>query len=82
MSMHQLHWKGSARTIERQVELRATPVLPPLWHLVASDPTCEGFRHFRMDLISRPTSSSERRSDRGRSVSTTALNPFDEPAPV
>jgi hypothetical protein len=54
MSMHQLHWKRSARKTERQVELRATLVLPPLLHLVASDPMREGFRHLRMDWISRP----------------------------
>jgi predicted DNA-binding transcriptional regulator YafY len=39
---------------DRQVEPQAMLILPPLWYLVAWDPTREGFRHFRMDRISRP----------------------------
>jgi len=38
----------------RQVEPQAMLILPPLWYLVAWDPTREGFRHFRMDRISQP----------------------------
>ena len=44
--------KGAKTT--RQVEPQAMLILPPLWYLVAWDPTREGFRHFRMDRISRP----------------------------
>lgn len=39
---------------ERQVEPQAMLILPPLWYLVAWDPTRQDFRHFRMDRISRP----------------------------
>ena len=39
---------------DRQVEPQAMLILPPLWYLVAWDPTREDFRHFRMDRISRP----------------------------
>lgn len=38
----------------RKVEPQAMLILPPLWYLVAWDPTREGFRHFRMDRIGRP----------------------------
>ena len=38
----------------QQIEPQALLILPPLWCLVALDPTREGFRHFRMDRISRP----------------------------
>lgn len=38
----------------RNVEPQAMLFLPPLWYLVAWDPTREGFRHFRMDRIGRP----------------------------
>jgi predicted DNA-binding transcriptional regulator YafY len=38
---------------ERQVEPQAMLILPPLWYLVAWDPTREDFRHFRMDRISQ-----------------------------
>ena len=38
----------------RNVEPQAMLILPPLWYLVAWDPTREGFRHFRMDRIGRP----------------------------
>ena len=38
----------------RNVEPQAMLSLPPLWYLVAWDPTREGFRHFRMDRIGRP----------------------------
>ena len=41
---------GTSRNVEPQAML----ILPPLWYLVAWDPTREGFRHFRMDRISRP----------------------------
>lgn len=39
---------------ERQVEPQAMLILPPLWYLVAWDPSREDFRHFRMDRISTP----------------------------
>jgi predicted DNA-binding transcriptional regulator YafY len=38
----------------RNVEPQAMLILPPLWYLVAWDPARKGFRHFRMDRISRP----------------------------
>lgn len=38
----------------RRVEPQAMLILPPLWYLVAWDPTRSDFRHFRMDRISRP----------------------------
>lgn len=38
----------------REVEPQAMLILPPLWYLVAWDPSREGFRHFRMDRISAP----------------------------
>ncbi len=38
----------------RHVEPQAMLILPPLWYLVAWDPSREGFRHFRMDRIGRP----------------------------
>ncbi len=40
----------------RQIEPQAMLILSPLWYLVAWDPTCEDFRHFRMDRISKPES--------------------------
>jgi predicted DNA-binding transcriptional regulator YafY len=44
--------KGN-RTL-RTVEPQAMLILPPLWYLVAWDPSRDGFRHFRMDRISEP----------------------------
>lgn len=38
----------------REVEPQAMLILPPLWYLVAWDPSREDFRHFRMDRINRP----------------------------
>jgi predicted DNA-binding transcriptional regulator YafY len=38
----------------RQVEPQAMLILPPLWYLVAWDPTRGDFRHFRIDRISAP----------------------------
>lgn len=38
----------------REVEPHAMLVLPPLWYLVAWDPSREDFRHFRMDRIRAP----------------------------
>ncbi|UGA56758.1 WYL domain-containing protein [Vibrio sp. VB16] len=38
----------------RYVEPQAMLILPPLWYLVAWDPACDDFRHFRMDRISTP----------------------------
>ena len=38
----------------RQVEPQAMLILPPIWYLVAWDPSREDIRHFRMDRISRP----------------------------
>lgn len=40
----------------RDVEPQAMLILPPLWYLVAWDPSRDGFRHFRMDRISAPES--------------------------
>ncbi|MDA9095943.1 WYL domain-containing protein [Porticoccaceae bacterium] len=39
---------------ERHVEPQAMLILPPLWYLVAWDPSRQEFRHFRMDRISGP----------------------------
>lgn len=39
---------------QREVEPQAMLILPPLWYLVAWDPTRADFRHFRMDRISQP----------------------------
>jgi len=39
---------------QRCVEPQAMLILPPLWYLVAWDPTRKDFRHFRMDRISKP----------------------------
>ncbi len=39
---------------KRCVEPQAMLILPPLWYLVAWDPTRNDFRHFRMDRISAP----------------------------
>ncbi len=39
---------------DREVEPQAMLILPPLWYLVAWDPTRSDFRHFRMDRISNP----------------------------
>lgn len=41
---------GSQRLVEPQAML----ILPPVWYLVAWDPTRADFRHFRMDRISAP----------------------------
>lgn len=47
---------ASGRETDREVEPQAMLILPPLWYLVAWDPSRDGFRHFRMDRISRPES--------------------------
>jgi predicted DNA-binding transcriptional regulator YafY len=39
----------------RHVEPQAMLILPPLWYLVAWDPSRRDFRHFRMDRIKSPT---------------------------
>ncbi len=41
-------------TSAREVEPQALLVLPPLWYLVAWDPSRDGFRHFRTDRIAAP----------------------------
>lgn len=38
----------------REIEPQAMLVLPPLWYLVAWDPSRNDFRHFRADRISAP----------------------------
>ncbi len=38
----------------RTVEPQAMLILPPLWYLVAWDPTRHDFRHFRMDRVLEP----------------------------
>ena len=45
---------AKGRESEREVEPQAMLVLPPLWYLVAWDPTRDDFRHFRMDRIGAP----------------------------
>jgi len=42
------------RSSRREVEPHAMLILPPVWYLVAWDPTRQDFRHFRMDRISTP----------------------------
>ncbi|MEP3346215.1 MAG: WYL domain-containing protein [Litoreibacter sp.] len=44
--------KGAETT--RHIEPQAMLILPPLWYLVAWDPTRKDFRHFRMDRIRDP----------------------------
>lgn len=44
--------KGARTT--REVEPQAMLILPPIWYLVAWDPSRSDFRHFRMDRITRP----------------------------
>lgn len=39
---------------DRWVEPQAMLILPPVWYLVAWDPSRDDFRHFRMDRISAP----------------------------
>jgi predicted DNA-binding transcriptional regulator YafY len=46
--------KGALTT--REVEPQAMLILPPIWYLVAWDPSRGDFRHFRMDRIIRPES--------------------------
>ena len=45
---------AKGRKTKREVEPQAMLILPPLWYLVAWDPTRADFRHFRMDRISAP----------------------------
>ncbi|MGD1888249.1 MAG: helix-turn-helix transcriptional regulator [Cohaesibacteraceae bacterium] len=45
---------AKGRETNREVEPQAMLILPPLWYLVAWDPTRADFRHFRMDRISHP----------------------------
>ncbi|MBZ9701760.1 MULTISPECIES: helix-turn-helix transcriptional regulator [unclassified Mesorhizobium] len=57
--LQQLHLRfgyRDAKEVEtvRKVEPQAILILPPVWYLVAWDAAREGFRHFRMDRISRP----------------------------
>lgn len=47
---------AKGRQTNREVEPQAMLILSPLWYLVAWDPACEGFRHFRMDRIGKPES--------------------------
>ena len=56
---------------QRQVEPQAMLILPPLWYLVAWDPSRDDFRHFRMDRINAPVCV-EAQTFRRRSV------PFDD----
>jgi predicted DNA-binding transcriptional regulator YafY len=48
-----LYRDAKGRKSLREVEPQAILILPPLWYLVAWDPLREGFRHFRMDRISK-----------------------------
>ncbi|MDX1738702.1 MAG: WYL domain-containing protein [Alphaproteobacteria bacterium] len=57
--LKQLHLKFGYRDSKgnmssRYVEPQAILILPPLWYLVAWDPSREAFRHFRMDRIIEP----------------------------
>jgi len=52
LCFHYRDAKGVETT--RHVEPQAMLILPPLWYLVAWDPSRQGFRHFRMDRISEP----------------------------
>lgn len=47
---------GGARGLktQREVEPQAVLILPPLWYLVGWAPVRDGFRHFRMERISKP----------------------------
>lgn len=45
---------AKGRTTDRTAEPQALLILPPLWYLVAWDPSRDDFRHFRMDRISDP----------------------------
>lgn len=49
------HYRDAeGRETLRQVEPQALLILPPLWYLVAWDPSRADFRHFRMDRIAAP----------------------------
>ncbi|WP_299479798.1 WYL domain-containing protein [uncultured Roseibium sp.] len=52
LRFHYRDAKGVETT--RHVEPQAMLILPPLWYLVAWDPSRQDFRHFRMDRISAP----------------------------
>lgn len=52
LRFHYRDAKGVETT--RHVEPQAMLILPPLWYLVAWDPSRQDFRHFRMDRISEP----------------------------
>lgn len=45
---------AKGRQTQREVEPQAMLILPPLWYIVAWDPSRADFRHFRMDRISWP----------------------------
>ena len=50
---------AKGRITQREVEPQAMLILPPLWYLVAWDPSRDDFRHFRMDRISAPVAQAE-----------------------
>ncbi len=52
--IHFRYKDAKGRDTQRQVEPQAMLILPPLWYLVAWDPSRGDFRHFRMDRISAP----------------------------
>lgn len=52
LAFHYRDAKGQVTA--RAVEPQAMLILPPLWYLVAWDPTRADFRHFRMDRIGQP----------------------------
>ncbi len=52
--LHFRYRDAKGAVTRRHVEPQAMLILPPLWYLVAWDPSREGFRHFRMDRISTP----------------------------
>lgn len=45
---------AKGKKTQRCVESQAILILPPLWYLVAWDPSRSDVRHFRMDRIGRP----------------------------
>lgn len=55
---------AKGRMTQREVEPQAMLILPPLWYLVAWDPSRDDFRHFRMDRISAPQAVADTRFTR------------------
>lgn len=62
---------------QRLVEPQALLIPPPLWYLVAWDPSREDFRHFRMDRISQPQALPETRFKRRTVTFETGIYPVN-----